>query len=64
MYIRHARGITFENVTMKALEPDYRPAIVTDDVKGLRLTNTRMIEPEADGKEQVFFYKTDDVTLQ
>ncbi|MFQ8805155.1 MAG: hypothetical protein ACLR8Y_08780 [Alistipes indistinctus] len=29
-YIRHAKGITFDNVTLTAEKPDYRPAIVLD----------------------------------
>ncbi len=63
-YLRHARNITFDNVTMTALQPDYRPGIVTDDVQGLKLINTRLIEPDAAQKEQLFFYKTDHVTIQ
>ncbi len=63
-YLRHARDITFENVTMKAQHPDYRPALVTDDVIGLKLINTQLIEPNTDPKEQTFFYKTENVTIQ
>lgn len=63
-YIRHARNITFDNVTMRAIKPDYRPAIVTDDVKGLKLINTRLIEPGKSEEDQVFLYKTTDVTIQ
>ena len=41
-YIRHAKDITLKNVRFKLAEPDYRPAIIMDDVKGESL-------------EQVFF---------
>jgi len=41
-YIRHAKDITLKNVRLKLAEPDYRPAIIMDDVKGESL-------------EQVFF---------
>ena len=57
-YIRHAEGITFDNVTFKALKKDYRPAIVTDDAEGVTLKNVRFIEPESEGKEQIFPYKS------
>ena len=30
-YLRHADGITFENVTVRTRSPDPRPAVVTDD---------------------------------
>ena len=36
-YLRHAAGISFENVTLQASAKDYRSAIVGDDVLGLML---------------------------
>lgn len=33
------RGITFDNVTFKALKKDYRPAVVTDDAEGVTFKN-------------------------
>ncbi len=36
-YIRHARGIVFNNVRFKLASQDFRPAIVTDDVENLEL---------------------------
>lgn len=36
-YIRHADGIVMENVRLFVEGPDYRPAIVADDVNGLSL---------------------------
>lgn len=33
-YIRHAKNIKLKNVKLKLTEPDYRPAIIMDDVKG------------------------------
>jgi len=41
-YIRHAKNITLKNVRLKLAEPDYRPAIIMDDVK-------------TESLEQVFF---------
>lgn len=34
-YIRHVDGITFRNVTVQAVEPDSREAVVMDDVTGV-----------------------------
>ena len=39
-YMRHINGITFRNVSFKALAPDYRPSIVADDVTDLKLEDT------------------------
>ena len=56
--IRHAEGITFDNVTFKALKKDYRPAIVMDDAGEVTFKDVRFIEPEGEGKKQIFPYKS------
>ncbi|MBP1618775.1 MAG: glycoside hydrolase [Bacteroidetes bacterium] len=50
LYIRHAKDITLKNVTLKLSEPDYRPAIIMDDVAGESLE--RVFLP-LDKKEQI-----------
>lgn len=57
-YIRHADNITFRNVKLTALGKEYRPAIVTDDVKGLKLIGMQYVEPDSKKKKQVVTYKT------
>lgn len=57
-YLRHANDIMLRNIVFKALKPDYRPAIVVDDVQGLKLDNVRFDEPSAEGKKQLVTYKT------
>jgi len=57
VYLRHIDGITFRNVSFKALEPDYRPCIVTDDVKDFKLEGVTFDE-NAPGKEQTVTYNT------
>lgn len=57
-YIRHAKGITLKNITFNAKEKDYRPAIVTNDVKGLKLQNVKINEPDSKKKNQIIKYKT------
>lgn len=41
VYIRHAKGITLENVVFDAAKPDLRPAVVCEDVRDLELSNLR-----------------------
>jgi hypothetical protein len=43
MYIRHAKGITLENVTFETAELDLRPALVCEDVEDLELANFRAV---------------------
>ena len=53
-YIRHADGIVFDNVKITVDGEDYRPAIVTDDVNGLRLKDVKIIDDNAPkGKKQI-----------
>ena len=40
LYLRHADSITLHNVTFRLRHPDYRPAIVADDVNLLTLQHT------------------------
>jgi hypothetical protein len=40
-YVRHARGITFNNVRFDLVNSDLRPAIVCDDVDDLELSSFR-----------------------
>ena len=39
LYISHARNISIEDVKLETIEPDGRPAIVLQDVEGIRLHN-------------------------
>ncbi|MCL1933223.1 MAG: glycosyl hydrolase family 28 protein [Candidatus Azobacteroides sp.] len=61
-YIRHAAQITFKNVNLTAQKPDYRPAIVTDDVKDITLTGMKYNEP-GKNKNQVFTYKSKNIQI-
>ena len=57
---RHAENIVFENVTLKAVERDYRPAIVNVDVKGANFKGTKFIEPGGK-KNQIVSYKSTNI---
>ena len=53
-YIRHADGITFDNVKLTVDGEDYRPALVADDVNGLRMTGLEINQETAPkGKKQI-----------
>jgi hypothetical protein len=62
-YIRHAKGISFENVTLICDKEDYRTAVVLDDVKGISFKGLKVKEPGAK-KEPIFQYKSTGVTLR
>jgi hypothetical protein len=64
MYIRHADGIEFENVTFTALKKDYRPSIVMDDVNGAIFKGMKFNEPESQGKQQIFQQKSGNVVTE
>ncbi len=53
-YIRHADGITFENVKISVTGQDYRPAVVADDVNGLKMNGFVINQADAaEGKQQI-----------
>jgi len=62
IYIRHAAGITFGNVTLSIGKSDYRTAVVLDDVKGATFTGLQVNEPGA-SKDSVFSYKSTGVVI-
>ena len=53
LFIRHAKGITLDNVRLVAGAKDYRPAVVADDVDGLLIKDLKTDEPASIGKKQV-----------
>lgn len=63
-YLRHANNITFKNVTLKARKSDYRPSIVTDKISNSKFIGTKVFEPEANEKKQIFMYKSPNSLIQ
>ncbi|KAA6341455.1 Exo-poly-alpha-D-galacturonosidase [termite gut metagenome] len=63
-YIRHAKGIFFDNVKLTAENTDYRPAIVLDDVKEGNFKNTQFIEPASKAKKQIHIYKSSGIKTE
>ncbi len=56
-FIRHAKGVVFDNVTLTAQKSDYRPAIVLVDVKDSNFKKTKINEP-GKKKDQYVIYKS------
>ena len=56
-YIRHAKGITFENIVLTCGKKDYRTAVVLDDVHGATFKKLKVTEPGS-RKETVFSNKS------
>lgn len=61
-YVRHANNLTMKNVKITALENDYRPAVVLQDVKGASL-QLKVVEPQSEGKNQVVKHNASDCTI-
>ena len=59
-YIRHARDITFDNVTLRATEADYRPAIVIQDAENVNLKKMKYKEPGG-AKKQVHVHRAKNI---
>ena len=53
LYLRHADGITLDNVTLRVQDKDYRPAIVADDINGLALRSTTVETTDTKDKLQL-----------
>jgi hypothetical protein len=41
MYIRHAKGVTVRDLRLEVEKPDFRPALIADDVDGLEIHGLR-----------------------
>ncbi len=62
-YIRHAKGIVFENVTISCDKADYRTAVVLDDVHGLQFKGLVVKEP-GKKKSPVFSQKSTEIQFK
>ncbi len=63
-YIRHTDGIKFQNITLTALEKDYRPAIVMDDVMGGSFKKVIFVEPGSKDKNQIIQHNTEGIIIE
>jgi polygalacturonase len=61
-FIRHAKGIKFENVVLSCDKKDYRTAIVLDDVHGATFSSLKTTAP-ASGKNPLFSRNSTNVVI-
>jgi hypothetical protein len=62
-FIRHAKGITFENVILSCTKKDYLAAVVLDDVHNAEFKNLKVTEP-GPGKKPVFMRNSTDMSIK
>ncbi len=60
-YMRHASGIKFNNITLKYIKDDFRPAIVMDDVRASMISGLHI--PTAKEMPMIQLNNTKDVEL-
>ncbi len=62
-YVRHTKGIKFENVILVCAKKDYRTAVVLDDVTGASFKPLKVTEP-GNRKETVFSRNAPGLVIQ
>jgi hypothetical protein len=62
-YVRHARGIRFENVNLTCAKKDYRIAVVLDDVAGATFKSLKVSEPGVK-KETVYSHRCEGIVME
>jgi hypothetical protein len=61
LYVRHMTGLVMHDVKLRIKSPDYRPAMVFDDVRGLDL---QAVEVRGDNKpKHIILHKTENVMM-
>ena len=61
-YVRHVKGLTLKNIRLELEAPDYRPALVFDDVHGLTI---KALDIQGDDKaEQIILHNSEEVSLE
>ncbi|GEO12233.1 exo-poly-alpha-D-galacturonosidase [Segetibacter aerophilus] len=63
IYIRHAKGISFSNITLRCEKKDYRSPIVLDDVHQSQFSAVS-IKGTGGSKNNIYKYKSSDVTVK
>lgn len=62
IYIRHAKGVQFNNISLSCNKKDYRAAVVLDDVHQSQFLSMNIKEPE--NKKVLFQYKSSEVVFK
>jgi hypothetical protein len=61
-YVRHVKGLRMQNIRISIDQPDYRPAIVMDDVKD-GVIRTLIVKGDT-SPHQVVLYKNENVEIE
>jgi len=65
MYIRHARGLKFSNITLNAAKKDYRSPIVLHDVQQSQFSEINVFAPgQTSQKKNIYMYKSSEVGIK
>ena len=62
-YLRHAKGITFENITLSCAKKDYRTAVVMDDAHRITISGLKVTEPGLK-KNAVYSHRATEVAIK
>lgn len=60
-YVRHVHGLTLKNIRLSIEAPDYRPALVFDDVRNLDIQSLRISGDTGD--KHIVLHKTENVKI-
>lgn len=61
-YVRHVDGLTMKNIRLSIQDPDYRSALIFDDVRNLDLQN---IQIQGDQKEKhIILHRTEKIKIE
>ncbi len=60
LYVRHAKGLIFKNIKFTLDEKDFRPALVFDDVQGIKMEKIDLPDPT---KDQIILNSTKNMEL-
>lgn len=63
-YLRHADQVTFKNVTFRAKNKDYRPAVVADKISNSNFEKVCIEEPDSNNKQQIIIYKSPNTAVK
>ncbi len=65
IYIRHAKGLQFSNITLNAAKKDYRSPIVLHDVHQSQFLGINVDAPgQTNQKKNIHMYKSSDIVTK
>ena len=62
LYVRHVEGLELKNINLSIAEPDYRPALIFDDVRDLKIQGLKIAGDRKVNK--IILHRTDRVSIE